>query len=88
MARVTAARRTKEQVASKDARAELKAYLAEALLVIDEKLPPARQAEMVLAWWKVRVLVLLVTRDGLLTATLTRRTNIGSLFSVVLHATT
>lgn len=88
MARVTAARRTKEQVASKDARAELKAYLAEALLVIDEKLPPARQAEMVLAWWKVQVLVLLVTRDGLLTATLNRRTNIGSLFSVVLHATT
>lgn len=52
-------------MASKDAHAELKAYLAEALLVIDEKLPPAHQAEMVLAWWKVRVLVLLVTQDGL-----------------------
>ena len=53
MVHVTAAHCTKEQVASKDAHAVLKAYLVEALLVINEKLPPAHQAEMVLAWWKV-----------------------------------
>ena len=52
MALMAAAHYTKEQVASKDACAELKAYLVEALLVIDENLPPAHQAEMVLAWWK------------------------------------
>ena len=83
---MTAGRLAEKQVTSKDARAELKVYLAEALLVIDGALPPTRQAEQVLAWWKV--MFSQVKFPCISLQNLHSQTSIGSQLSTAWHATT
>lgn len=50
-------RRAREKQTTKDLRAELKAYLLEDLLSIDEGASPERQGELILGWWKVQYFI-------------------------------
>ena len=86
LSRATAGRLAEKQVTSKDARAKLKVYLAEALLVIDGALPPTRQAEQVLAWWKV--MFSQVKFPCISLQNLHSQTSIGSQLSTAWHTTT
>jgi hypothetical protein len=54
MTRVTEGRRAREKLVTKDFRAELKLYLDEPLVIIDERESPECQAELIFEWWKVQ----------------------------------
>ena len=53
MSRITERHRTCESLITKDSHAELKLYLDEPLLIIDERASSEHQAELILKWWEV-----------------------------------
>ncbi|KAG1869099.1 ribonuclease H-like domain-containing protein [Suillus tomentosus] len=56
IARATESRRTREQLSTKVARAELKVFLAEDLVAVDESSSPEQQASSIFSWWKAVLL--------------------------------
>ncbi|OJA16492.1 hypothetical protein AZE42_14000, partial [Rhizopogon vesiculosus] len=66
IAEATERRCAREKETVQDPRAELKTYLSEILLCIDENLLPESQAELILSWWKVLFLVIILVASPLI----------------------